>query len=218
MSDGSRRQSVRDRSDRSYNPDDGSGPSASNGIQLQPPPQFFPAGDGAPAQPVLTYRQVEQIVESASVELVLPDADFSVGPYAHLNEWDMNAVGQNLWLWLDGGTPAPVSRSVEAGGSQVVMTASYRTTRFDMGDGRHVSCAGGTPWVKGAQQPGVASPDCGHTYHEPGHYTVTATHFWDLEWEGLGQSGSFPLSNTATEDLEVCELMSVITSRGGPYD
>lgn len=214
MSDGSRVRSARDRSDRSHNPFMPPTEEGADGAPLQPPPQFVPNGEqGGPSRPVLSFREVEMIVESASVDLVLPDAQVAIGPYAHLNEWDMNAVGQNLWMWVDGGVPGPVSESVEAGGAQVTMTAYYRTTRFDMGDGNAVWCVGGTKWVKGALPPGSPSPTCGYRYVEPGHYSVTATHFWDLEWEGLGQSGSFELSNTATHDLEVGELVSLIVDR-----
>lgn len=94
------------------------------------------------------------------------------------------------------------------------MEAVYGRTVFAMGDGTTVTCARTTKWIKGNQPIGAASPTCGHTYLEPGDYTVTATHHWALRWQGAGQSGTIPLTSTATFPLHVGELTSVITHRG----
>ncbi|QGF22860.1 hypothetical protein [Raineyella fluvialis] len=93
------------------------------------------------------------------------------------------------------------------------MTAKHQAATYDMGDGTRVTCTTSTPWVAGAQPPGTPSPDCGHVYERPGTYTITATHRWNLSWTAMGQSGSFPLTNTASLVVTVGELASVVVAR-----
>ncbi len=173
------------------------------GPVLLPAPAFTPyAGAGVSPQVV---------AQQAAADLRLPVQAVRVGPDPSLNKWDMLAVGYPVWLWREG--PVTTRESVALSGASLVMVATYESTSYDMGDGQVVRCAVSTPWVKGAQPPGTASPTCGYVYAEPGVYTIRATHTWGLEWSGMGQSGSFPLTNTSSTTLKVGELASVIIER-----
>ncbi len=175
----------------------------SGGPILVPAPAFTPnAGAGVSPQVV---------AQQAAADLRLPVQAVRVGPDPSLNKWDMLAVGYPVWLWREG--PVTSRESVSLSGASLVMVATYESTSYDMGDGQVVRCAVSTPWVKGAQPPGTASPTCGYVYEEPGVYTITATHTWGLEWSGMGASGSFPLTNTSSTTLKVGELASVIIER-----
>lgn len=166
-----------------------------------------PAAAGAPAvvvDPAVLARE-------AAATLRLPAQTVRIGPDPSLNRWNMLAVGYPLWLWRDGADT--VTESVNLGGATLTLTANYLSTTYAMGDGTTVTCAQGTPWVAGAQPPGTPSPTCGHSYSRPGTYTITANHAWQLSWSGLGQSGSFPLSNVSSSTLEIGEIASVVVGR-----
>ncbi|MFK5584341.1 hypothetical protein [Serinicoccus sp. LYQ131] len=49
----------------------------------------------------------------------------------------------------------------------------------------------GTPYEDRFQD--LDSPDCGHRYQEQGYYTVSATSFWVISWDGLSQSGTIEM-------------------------
>ena len=171
------------------------------------------AGQGGAGGPAVAVDPAV-VARQAAAELRLPGQEVELGPDPRLNEWNMAAVGYPIWLWRDG--PDTVTESVSLAGVTLTMTASYVATTFEMGDGNTVRCAESTVWVRGAQEPGTASPTCGYRYGQPsgeGGYTITATHDWQLTWTGLGQTGSFPLSSSASRTVEVGELASIIVSR-----
>ena len=161
-------------------------------------------GGGVTVAPVVLARQ-------AAATLELPTQTVRVGPNPSANQWNMLAVGYPLWLWREGA--GTISESVSLGGASLSMTATYRSTTYDMGDGKKVTCTVSTPWVAAAQTPGTPSPTCGHSYSRPGTYTITGTHTWDLAWSGMGQSGSFPLTNVSSTTIEVGELASIVIGR-----
>lgn len=173
---------------------------------------FIPYGSGAAAAavPAVTVPPVV-LARQAAATLDLPRQAVRIGPDPSLNRWDMLAVGYPLWLWREGGDT--ITESVSLGGASLTMTAGYRSTTYDMGDGTTVTCTTTTPWVAGAQPPGTPSPTCGHTYRRPGDYTVTATHTWDLNWSAMGETGTFPLTNVSSAPVEVGELASLVVGR-----
>lgn len=173
---------------------------------------FIPYGSGAAAAavPAVTVPPVV-LARQAAATLDLPMQAVRIGPAPSLNRWDMLAVGYPLWLWREGGDT--ITESVSLGGATLTMTAGYRSTTYDMGDGTTVTCTTTTPWVAGAQPPGTPSPTCGHTYRRPGDYTVTATHTWDLNWSAMGETGTFPLTNVSSAPVEVGELASLVVGR-----
>lgn len=104
-------------------------------------------------------------------------------------------IGFPTWLWAKDPAPnqiGPITKTVSAGGEQVTATAELDYIEWDMGNGDVVTCDGpGTPWDgKSVGQ----SPDCGYTYEEDGEYDLTATTYWTVTWEGMGQSGEIPMT------------------------
>lgn len=185
----------------------------STGRLVQMLTNFIPNGAPAAAPAAVGAVSVPPVVlaREAAATLQLPVQTVRIGPEPSLNRWNMLAVGYPLWLWREGA--GTISESVALGGASLSMTATYQSTTYDMGDGTRVTCSASTPWVAGAQAPGSPSPTCGHSYKRPGTYTITATHTWNLSWSGLGESGSFPLTNVSSTTVQVGELASVVVGR-----
>ncbi len=121
-----------------------------------------------------------------------------------------SVIGLPTWMWVaDPGpsTTGPQTRSVTAAGWTVTATATMTGVRWNMGDGSEVVCGRGTAYERsfGANP----SPDCGHTYTDSGDYTVTATSSWRVDWEGIGQSGSIPMTFTSTSQVTAMELQAI---------
>lgn len=121
----------------------------------------------------------------------------------------MGFVGVPNWLWVQ--DPARTTygpATISAGG--ISLTARVELIEWDMGNGAVVRCRNrGTEWFDGMGM--KPSPTCGYMYSKQGHYTVRATAHWVARWSGYGQSGTIPLSLTATRPLEIGELQVVIT-------
>jgi hypothetical protein len=100
---------------------------------------------------------------------------------------------------------------------QVTLDATLTSVRFDMGDGRTVSCRGaGTRYV-GGDDLYKKSPTCGYRYqktssHQPGGtYTITAVQHWDVDYTTPLGSGTIPIVLSSQRDLVVGELQTVVT-------
>lgn len=193
---------------RSGNQTGGGGGTTAENVQLLT--NFIPFGSAPAAAPVPAVPPVV-IAREAAASLQLPVQTVRIGPDPSLNRWNMLAVGYPLWLWREGA--GTISESVALGGASLSMTATYQSTTYAMGDGNTVTCAESTPWVAGAQPAGTPSPTCGYSYTRPGTYAITATHTWNLSWSGLGESGSFPLTNVSSTTVEIGELASVVVGR-----
>jgi hypothetical protein len=140
----------------------------------------------------------------------MPEAQ--IGPPPSVNEWNMAAVGYPLWFWTsDTDTHAT---TITEQGITLTLTATRRTTRFDLGDGTTLFCGTTTPWGPHIE-PGAESPTCGHRYEEPslpGTYAVTATTVWDVTWSALGQTGTLDFERTGPAvQLPVGELHALRT-------
>ena len=107
----------------------------------------------------------------------------------------LGLVGLPTWMWAenpDGTTMGPITRTASAGGYTVTARAKVDKIVWNMGDGTSVTCTGpGTPYAD--EYDTQKSPDCGHTYTRQGEYTVTATSYWTVEWNGIGETGAIPL-------------------------
>ncbi|EAP98655.1 putative atp/gtp-binding protein [Janibacter sp. HTCC2649] len=105
-------------------------------------------------------------------------------------------VGMPVWMWAqqpDPTTWGPVTRTASAAGFSVTATAKVTKVVWAMGDGETVVCrTPGTPYQDRYGK--KSSPDCGHTYVRQGKRQVRATSYWRVDWSGMGQSGSIPLS------------------------
>lgn len=124
----------------------------------------------------------------------------------------MGLVGLPVWLWAADPGPStlgPVTRSVSAGGFTVTATARLQRVVWSMGDGQFVSCRGeGTPYRLSYGK--TDSPTCGYRYTRQGHYTVTATSWWLVEWSGIGQSGVIPMRLANSVPITIGEAQSLV--------
>ncbi len=124
---------------------------------------------------------------------------------------DLGYVGWNMWLWADApseNTWGPITRSASEAGYTVTATATVAKVVWEMGDGRSVTCGRGTPW-RGTLSRNERSPDCGYMYERDGEYTISATTYWNIEWTGIGSSGTIELELTRSEDIRVAEVQVV---------
>lgn len=124
---------------------------------------------------------------------------------------DLGYVGWNVWLWVDDpsdNTWGPITRSVSEAGYTVTATATVSRVVWDMGNGDTVACGKGTPWQE-AWTRNEKSPDCGYVYERDGQYGITATTYWDVEWSGIGSSGTISLDLTADGDFRIAEVQVV---------
>jgi hypothetical protein len=126
------------------------------------------------------------------------------------------------WLWIDPAEWAPESKAAAVPGESVTATATPVSVTWHPGDGSTVTCRGaGTPYTSG-DNPGSASPDCGHTYttssagQPDGAFQATATITWDVTWqEARGAGGVLPpLFTTAVAAFRVAESQALDTSGG----
>ena len=162
----------------------------------------LPAPDGTPAaaDPAVLAAQ-------AVARLSVPAPSITISPHPSDNQWGVSAVGLPLWVWAD--DPGPVTSTVTEQGINIVMQASRGTVTFDWGDGTSSVCNQMRPRPTNID-PLTPSPDCGHTYLRRGDYTITATAGWAVTWQALGQSGTLPLSSSATSAIPVREFQSLV--------
>lgn len=162
-----------------------------------------------PAAPVISPQE---LADRAVAAMGLGAGEIGIAPPA-----DRGVVGVPVWLWVanaGASTTGPLDESASAGGVTVTARAELDRIVYDMGDGNQVTCVGGgTPFSSGQ----TTSPDCGYTYERssagrPGDaYTVTATSYWTVEWNGGNQNGVIPLEFSRSVDVRVGELQALVT-------
>ena len=162
----------------------------------------LPAPDGA-----LVAADPAVLAAQAVARLSVPAPSITISPHPSDNQWGVSAVGLPLWVWAD--DPGPVTSTVTEQGIDIVMQASRGTVTFDWGDGTSSVCNQMRPRPTNID-PLTPSPDCGHTYLRRGDYTITATAGWAVTWQALGQSGTLPLSSSATSAIPVREFQSLV--------
>ena len=162
----------------------------------------LPAPDGA-----LVAADPAVLAAQAVARLSVPAPSITISPHPSDNQWGVSAVGLPLWVWAD--DPGPVTATVTEQGIDIVMQASRGTVTFDWGDGTSSVCNQMRPRPTNID-PLTPSPDCGHTYLRRGDYTITATAGWAVTWQALGQSGTLPLSSSATSAIPVREFQSLV--------
>ena len=157
-----------------------------------------PPGVGAPPDPRALVRRAVAVMNLRAIR---------VGMVPEPAPGRIGVVGMPTWMWADQPdalTWGPVTRTAGAGGFTVTATAHVTKVVWSMGDGATVVCpTAGTPYRDefGKQ----SSPDCGHTYEVEGRYTVRATSHWTVDWTGMGQSGSIPLTFSDTVPVTIGE-------------
>ncbi|MGI5190208.1 hypothetical protein ACQEVI_18875 [Promicromonospora sp. CA-289599] len=156
---------------------------------------------GAPDPAVLAQRAVEKMeLRPIDIGIVPEDKPGSIG-----------LVGMPQWMWVNEPGPhtlGPITRSATAGQFTVTATAKVSKTVWDMGDGTSVTCVGpGTVYED--RYDIMDSPDCGHHYTKQGKYEVTATSYWTVEWEGMGQFGTIPVEFASSTNIVMGEAQVI---------
>jgi hypothetical protein len=121
-------------------------------------------------------------------------------------------VGVPTWFWAENPGPGVGSRetkSTSVNGYTLEATVSFVETVYDTGDGHTVTCGLGSAPVN-VHRPKESPSGCGHTYMEPGTYTITATTYVEVNWSGAGQSGRFELVVDRTGEYRMGENQVVI--------
>jgi len=173
-----------------------------------------PAAPGAPAAPPPNPAVVAQV---AITNMNLKPGTIGIVP--ENTPGKIGVVGAPTWMWVaDPGesTTGPMTRSATVGGVTVQAVATLDRIVWDMGDGSTVTCNGpGTPYYDAA---GLrSSPNCGHTYTQPSDrkpglaYTVTATSYWAVNWQGGGGAGVIPQVLGNQTQIQVGELQVITT-------
>ncbi|MFY1633676.1 hypothetical protein ACN27F_10385 [Solwaraspora sp. WMMB335] len=129
-------------------------------------------------------------------------------------------VGLPIWLWT-AVTPltwGPITATASVPGLSVTARGQATEIRWDMGDGRSVTCENpGTPYNK-ATHGASASTTCGYPgYSVPsrtqpdGRYTVVATTTWHIEWwvVGGGATGAETVTRESSTSIRIDELQVV---------
>ena len=167
------------------------------------------AGPPAPPDPAALAALARQ-----TLGLPSPEIDSSPAQDA------LQLVNLPTWLWIAPAEWAPRSKTATVPGESVTATATPVSVTWHPGDGSTVTCRGaGTPYSS-ADDPGSASPDCGHTYavssagQPGGAFAATATITWDVTWRGAGGAGGAlpPLFTTAVAAFRVAESQALDTS------
>lgn len=146
-----------------------------------------PAGAPPPPDPLVLARQAIATMNLQAVTIgIVPEAV----------PGRVGLIGLPTWMWAQAPAPntmGPITKSASAGGYTVVAVAKVDRVVWNMGDGESVMCAGpGTPYADSYGK--SSSPTCGHTYTRQGGYTVSATSYWTVTWNGIGQTGAIPLN------------------------
>jgi hypothetical protein len=154
------------------------------------------------------------VVQRAVDLLTIPRPQIAASPALDA----VQVVRVPVWWWIEPGTWH--TRTATAAIPALTITAQATPTQatWHAGDGTSITCHGpGTPWTP-HQDPGAASPTCGHTYTTAsgsgpgGTYTVRAELSWAISWTGGGMNGTLPaITTSTTAQLSVVELRSVVT-------
>ncbi|MGI5188956.1 hypothetical protein ACQEVI_12525 [Promicromonospora sp. CA-289599] len=166
-----------------------------------PVTRWVPTLPGAPDPAVLAQRAVSTMqLRGIDVGIVPEEGPDRVG-----------ILGMPQWMWVNEPRPrtfGPITREASAGGATVTATAKVDKVVWDMGDGNTVTCVGpGTPYED--RYDISDSPDCGYKYTKQGKYEVTATSYWTVQWEGIGQTGTIPLDFTSTANIVMGEAQVI---------
>ena len=124
----------------------------------------------------------------------------------------IGVVGAPVWMWIPKDNPKTAygRYQVKLPSSTGVMTVTLTAgeVQWYMGENGSarpdVVCKGrGTPYriEFGLKE----SPDCGYTYEEDGTYDLTATSYWTIDWQGLGQSGQLLMTTENDASLTMGE-------------
>ncbi|MEV0734297.1 hypothetical protein [Polymorphospora sp. NPDC050346] len=128
-------------------------------------------------------------------------------------------VGLPVWLWIDSGLPywGRIADSRTEQSVRVSLTARAHKVVWDLGDGSPpISCD--NPGERYTPAKASKTPKCGRPGGYPksskdrpgGHYTVTATVYWEVDWRSGDLEGSFAdQTRQSSVNIQIDELQVV---------
>ncbi|WP_253868890.1 hypothetical protein [Promicromonospora umidemergens] len=150
-----------------------------------------------------------ELAEQARAQMNLRAIDIGIVPEDEPGS--IGIVGMPQWMWVvDPGrhTMGPITETATAGNFSVTATARVDKIVWNMGDGTTVTCVGsGTPYED--KYDIADSPDCGHRYTRQGEYKVTATSYWILQWQGIGDTGTIEFTLEDSTDIVMGEAQVI---------
>ena len=172
--------------------------------------------DSAPALPP---PDPEVLAQRAIASIGFRGIEMGTGPETlEFNPDSLGAVGLPVWLWAESTSPnttGPVSASASERGFTVSVRATMTDIVWDLGDGgQTITCGIGVRF-----DPRMMNPDtpvaCGRQqgYQKQVEYTITATSRWQVEWNGIGESGVIPIEATSSGTVRIGEIQVVVKNR-----
>lgn len=176
-------------------------------------PIWLDTPPGAPAVPPITPAE-------AAAELFkrFQFKGVDIGIVPRPGNGSQGSVGLPVWMWVNNpnqDTYGPWTQSDTIRGLAISGTAKVTSIDWNMGDGTVINCA--NPGSAYDVSYGIkSSPDCGYSYprmskDQPGgKYAVSATSYWQFDWQAGGQTGTATTTAQSVTQLDIGEMQTVI--------
>lgn len=162
-----------------------------------------------PPDPEVLARRAIASINFRGIDLGIAPEPLETSPNS------LGAVGLPVWLWSDSTGPnvtGPVSASASERGFTVTVQATMTKIEWSLGDGSpSFSCGIGQRF-----DPRTMNPDtpvvCGSQrgYQKQGEYQITATSNWQVQWSGIGESGTIPIQAVSAGTVRIGEIQVVV--------
>lgn len=171
----------------------------------------FEGGDISPPDPAVVARNAIARLQMRAIDIGIAPQTLESDPES------LGVVGLPVWLWAEtpeAATTGPLTTSVTERGYSVSLAAELKHITWDLGDGsKPITCDTGEPFNPETMD--VLTPvECGlqEGYQAEGEYTITATSVWEVNWQGIGQSGVIPFQLSTSGTVRVGEIQVVVTN------
>ncbi len=151
----------------------------------------------------------DQVLSATATKALVP-LPSAINPPARVS------ANLGLWLAVDPGRAAATVRAELSPTVWMQTTATLVSTRWAMGNGDVVTCAGGgTPIPQSSLNEVQQSPTCGYTYtsvDDLGPLTISITGVYEVSWVASnGVAGTFPAitTNPTVIPYEMYEIQTV---------
>lgn len=116
-----------------------------------------------------------------------------------------------VWMWSKSRASSvvgPITKTASGDSYSVTATARLARVVWSMCDGKALSVLGsnatGSPYEDRFDT--QSSPTCAHRYNRPGRYEIRATSYWEVQWSGIGESGTITLELYDTTNVRISEV------------
>jgi hypothetical protein len=147
----------------------------------------------APPSPAELSAAARLLVEGS---VTAPDIGIYPDDLLEVDPENFGIVGFPTWLWAKNPGPgftAPLVQTTTVQGHTLRVQARFNYSHWDLGDGTAITCDLGTEAVN-VDRPLRSPSGCDHIYERKDTYTITATWYLSVEWDGAGRSGWFEVT------------------------